>query len=70
MIIDHFLVRKISRADVKMIRGAEIGSSHYLVVIKMKMKLVLAAGKRARRGRVNPGEETERVGNMNEIHMQ
>ena len=40
-IIDYFLVRRDSRTrvkDVKVVRGAEIGSDHYLVLLKMSEK--------------------------------
>ena len=41
-LIDHFLVSKESRkqvTDVKAMRGAEIGSDHYLVLMKIKLKV-------------------------------
>ena len=41
-IIDYFVVRKALRAgvaDVKVIRGAEVGSDHYLVLMKLKLKI-------------------------------
>ena len=40
-IIDYFLVRKDNRRrikDVKVVRGAEIGSDHYLVLLKMSRR--------------------------------
>ena len=52
-IIDYFLVRKTNRADaqgVKVIRGAEIGSDHYLMVMMMKMKPVSAGSNRGEQG--------------------
>ena len=52
-IIDYFLVRKCNRADVqdmKVLRGAEIGSDHYLVLMKMKMKAMSATSKKGRQG--------------------
>ena len=42
-IIDYFLVRKehMKRVrDVKVVRGAEVGSDHYLVLMKIQLRLV------------------------------
>ncbi len=42
-IIDHFLVRKecMRRVkDVKVVRGAEVGSDHYLVLMKIQLRMV------------------------------
>ena len=41
-IIDYFLVRKDMKGqlrDVKVVRGAEIGSDHYLVLMVIKLKV-------------------------------
>ena len=40
-IIDYFVVKKALRtgvADVKVIRGAEVGGDHYLVLMKLKVE--------------------------------
>ena len=40
-LIDYFLVGKEARkqvVDTKVVRGAEIGSDHYLVLLKIKLK--------------------------------
>ena len=40
-LIDYFLVGKEARkqvVDTKVVRGAEIGSNHYLVLLKIKLK--------------------------------
>ena len=41
-LIDYFLIGKEYRkqvVDVKAVRGAELGSDHYLVLLKIKMKV-------------------------------
>ena len=56
-IIDYFLVRKEMKGqirDVKVVRGAEIGSDHYLVlmVIKLKWKVEKPNGSRTGGGSI------------------
>ena len=41
-IIDYFIVGRASRqgvADVKVIRGAEVGSDHHLVLLKVRLQV-------------------------------
>ena len=50
-IIDYFVVRKDMKRqlkDVKVVRGAEIGSDHYLVLMVIKLELKVEKPKRTR----------------------
>ena len=61
-LIDYFLVGKEARKqviDVKAVRGAEIGSDHYLVLMKIKLKV-----KRVKKSRQQGVRQQIRIGNL------
>ena len=65
-LIDYFLIRKGDRKqvlDVKAVRGAEIGSDHYLVL--MKIKLMMERRVRGRDRRVKQQIKINRLNDAN-----
>ena len=66
-LIDYFLVRKDAKArvhDVKVVRGAEIGSDHHLVLMKLNKKI-----KEEAKGRVVSGPKI-RIERLKDRHEQ